>query len=227
METNIQEVNSHMRRIHVFFIILIVSLGSLLILFATSLYLSTTAARAPYQSSNWMQQMWNGMGVNGMMGGTGNTSPQPATPSYLWIIPVGLIGIVAVGVIGLAFFIAFPEIKPVTETHETFNKEPAPVDPDEGVIARAPNPRGLPNPYELVSKTLTPEERKVLNVLVTHQGRYLQKYIRNEAELSRLKTHRIIARFAERGIVTLKQSGNTNEIFLSDWLQDSKAQNSP
>jgi uncharacterized membrane protein len=53
-------------------------------------------------------------------------------------------------------------------------------------------------------------------VITAHQGRHLQKYIRKEAGLSRLKTHRIIARFAERGIVSLKKSGNTNEIFLSD-----------
>jgi uncharacterized membrane protein len=93
-------------------------------------------------------------------------------------------------------------------------------------VAKIVSASAPPSPYESVSKTLTTEERRVLDVLVTHQRRYLQKYIRKEAGLSRLKTHRIIARFAERGIVTLKQSGNTNEVVLSDWLQRSEAPNS-
>jgi uncharacterized membrane protein len=75
-------------------------------------------------------------------------------------------------------------------------------------------------PYTSVSKTLTSEERKVLDVLVSHNGKYLQKYIRAETELSRLKTHRIVSRLAERGIVTLERSGNTNEVRLSSWLQN-------
>ena len=62
------------------------------------------------------------------------------------------------------------------------------------------------------------EERKVFNVLITHEGHYLQKYIRKEAGLSRLKTHRILARFAERGIVTLEKTGNTNNVRIADWL---------
>jgi uncharacterized membrane protein len=47
----------------------------------------------------------------------------------------------------------------------------------------------------------------------------LQKYIRKEAGLSRLKTHRILARLAVRGIVTLNKFGNTNEVQLTDWLK--------
>jgi uncharacterized membrane protein len=48
----------------------------------------------------------------------------------------------------------------------------------------------------------------------------LQKYIRNESGLSRLKTHRIVARLAERGIVTLEKMGNTNQVLLADWLKN-------
>jgi uncharacterized membrane protein len=67
-------------------------------------------------------------------------------------------------------------------------------------------------------KTLTDEERKVIQVLTAHNGKYLQKYIRKEAGLSRLKTHRILVRLTDRGIVTLKKTGNTNEVQLSEWL---------
>ena len=74
-------------------------------------------------------------------------------------------------------------------------------------------------PYESVSKTLTEEELKIINVLNAHNGKYLQKYIRSETGLSRLKTHRIVARLAERGIVSLEKTGNTNQVFLANWLQ--------
>jgi uncharacterized membrane protein len=68
-------------------------------------------------------------------------------------------------------------------------------------------------------KTLTEDERKVVEVLRGHNGKYLQKYIRNETGLSRLQTHRIVARLAERGIVTLEKTGNTNQVLLADWLK--------
>jgi uncharacterized membrane protein len=72
--------------------------------------------------------------------------------------------------------------------------------------------------YDSVSKTLTADERKVVKVLNAHDGRYLQKYIRSEIGLSRLQTHRIVARLAEHGIVTLEKTGNTNQMQLADWL---------
>jgi len=66
---------------------------------------------------------------------------------------------------------------------------------------------------------LTNDERKVVEVLTSHDGKYLQKYIRNDAGLSRLQTHRIVARLAERGIVTLEKTGNTNMVVLANWLK--------
>lgn len=81
-------------------------------------------------------------------------------------------------------------------------------------------PQGAVTPYESVSKTLTTEERTILDILVSHDGKYLQKYIRAETGLSRLKTHRIVSRLAERGIVTLEKSGNTNEVYISSWLNE-------
>jgi len=66
---------------------------------------------------------------------------------------------------------------------------------------------------------VTDEERRVIQVLKVHDGKYLQKYIRKEAGLSRLKTHRILARFAERGLLTLEKTGNTNQVSLASWLK--------
>ncbi len=76
----------------------------------------------------------------------------------------------------------------------------------------------------IVMRTLKPEERKVVGVLDLHGGTYLQKYITREAELSRLKTHRIIATLSERGIVHVEKKGNTNEVSLVEWFRDGMRQ---
>ena len=68
-------------------------------------------------------------------------------------------------------------------------------------------------------RTSKPEEKKVLEVLVAHQGSYLQKFVVKEAGLSRLKTHSIISRLAERGVVSVERSGNTNQVSLAPWVK--------
>lgn len=65
-----------------------------------------------------------------------------------------------------------------------------------------------------LTRFLLPDERKVIEILLKHDGAYLQKYISKESGFTRLKTHRIIARLAERGIVTTEKSGNTNLVKL-------------
>lgn len=154
---------------------------------------------------DWWTDMWSHMG--GMMGGTGSvSSPYSA---YFGILFVIVVIIVIVSAIGLVYFIMLPEIKTsnrmaqnnnVKTSNETQNSEDS-------------------SAYESVLKTLNEDEKKILKVLRNHDGKYLQKYIRHEAKLSRLKTHRVLARFAERGMVSLQKSGNTNEVTLAEWLQ--------
>jgi uncharacterized membrane protein len=187
-----------MRKVNVFLALLIASLVSLTVLIIVGFYV---LAASPYPS-NWMSDMWRHMG--GMMGGTQVTAQNPAS-LYFGILFIILVGIAIVSVGGLVYFLAFPEIK----TTETVAKASAKQLPTQNSI----------KPYESVVKTLTDEERKVIGVLKAHDGKYLQKYIRKEAGLSRLKTHRIIARLADRGILTLEKFGNTNQVLLADWLR--------
>jgi hypothetical protein len=184
-----------MRKINIFIALLIGSLISLAILIVVGFYVFSTS---PYPSS-WMSDMWGNMG--GMMGSSDVPVQNPAAP-YFSVIFVVLVGVVIASVGGLVYFLVFPEIK--TTGQRTSSEQ---LSAQNGTTA-----------YEAILKTLTDEERKVIQVLTAHNGKYLQKYIRKEAGLSRLKTHRILARFAERGIVTLTKSGNTNEVVLSDWL---------
>jgi uncharacterized membrane protein len=137
------------------------------------------------------------------MGGTMQTA------SSYWVLYgiafIVLIALVIVGFAGLAYFVIFPEIK------NAGHNEPH--------IPSLKASESSESAYSSVLKTLTEDERKVLDVLEKHQGKYLQKYIRIETGLSRLQTHRILARLAERDIVVLEKTGNTNEVHLSDWLK--------
>jgi len=177
--------------------------------------------------------MWGGFagnsygGMDGMMGGNG-----VSTPSYLWIIPVTLIALSAFAIIGFAFYWAFPELRYIKGSCGTANVEqlarPQEMKTIESASAQTPAVSTVSpvspasNNCNVLLKSMTPEEQKVLNALVSHQGKYLQKYIAKETGLTRLKTHRIVARFAQRGIVSVKEFGNTNEIVLSDWVKGSK-----
>lgn len=182
-----------MRKINIFITLLIGSLISLTILIVAGFYVFATSS----YPSDWMSGM-----MGGMMGGTGTPIQNPALP-YFNAAFVLLIGVAIVGGGGLAYFLIFPEIKTASKT----------ANPEQ------PSAKNGTTAYEAIVKTLTDEERSVIQVLTVHDGKYLQKYIRKEAGLSRLKTHRILARMADRGIVSLKKTGNTNEVQLEDWLQ--------
>jgi predicted transcriptional regulator len=201
-----------MRRVNVFLAILMVSLAALIAITAIGFSIFTTNQN-PY---NWMSQMFSGSGtttggMGGMIGQTGQTtvSTNPLI-SYFGVIFAVLIGVTVIGIVGMAYYVVYPQLRmgtvQSTAAYQNITQKTSSVS----------------SPYESVSKTLTDEERKIIEVLNNHNGKYLQKYIRNDTGLSRLKTHRIIARLADRGIVTLEKTGNTNQVFLADWLQNQK-----
>jgi uncharacterized membrane protein len=122
---------------------------------------------------------------------------------YFGVLFAVLVSVTIIGIVGLAYYLMYPQIRiGATKSSSTINQ------PALNTVSA----------YESVAKTLTDEEQKIINVLNAHSGRYLQKYIRNETGLNRLKTHRIIARLAERGIVSLEKTGNTNQVYLANWL---------
>ena len=73
--------------------------------------------------------------------------------------------------------------------------------------------------FETLLKTLTGDERKVVEVLLAHGGKYSQKYIRTEAELSWLQTNRVVSRLAERGIITLEKDGGLGNVVLTNQIK--------
>ncbi len=187
---------------------LIVSLATLIALTAIGYAIFTSNQ----SSNNWMSQMFGGSrtntGMNGMMGGTTSTpTSNNSLLPYFGVLFAIMIGITVVGIVGIGYYLVYPQMKMGAVQIQA---------PIQSASTQTVN--GV-TPYESVSKTLTEEELKIINVLNAHNGQYLQKYIRSETGLSRLKTHRIIARLADRGIVSLEKTGNTNQVFLANWLQ--------
>jgi uncharacterized membrane protein len=192
-----------MKRVNIFLAILIASIAALI----ASTVIGFAVFSTNQTTQNWMSQMWNGMhSGGGMMGGqTGTTSTNTLLP-YFGVLFAILIAVTIIGVLGVGYYLLYPQIR---------------TSPVETPVALTQLANGS-SAYESVTKTLTEEERKVIAVLNTHQGKYLQKYIKSETGLSRLKTHRIIARLADRGIVSLEKTGNTNQVYLADWLSQQK-----
>ncbi len=210
-----------MRKITVFLALAFVALTLLVAVVIAGYYvLSRPTAQTPYPS-NWMSQMWQGMG--GMMNGnwgTATTTQDSAAPIF-GIAFIVLVVVAVIGLGGLGYFILLPEIRvsrPMRPSSQGNPTIPNNVSSPAPIIQKT-NETLIASPYESVLKTLTGNERKVVEVLRSHQGKYLQKYIRSEAKLSRLQTHRVVARLAERGIVELEKTGNTNMVMMANWLQ--------
>lgn len=189
-----------MKKVTLFAILLIISFTG----FAMSLYTLTITYQAR-STTGYMSEMMRGM-MGGMMGGEeGMVVPESVeVPIYLWILPPIFIGLLIAGAAGLIYFLALPEIRMSAQAAEPVGHPPS--SPFKG------------ERFSTLLNTMKPEEKRVFEVLISHGGKYLQKHISREADLSRLKTHRIVARFAARGIVTVRPFGNTNEVALSDWL---------
>lgn len=195
-----------MKRVNLFLILLITAITALIAATVIGFALFSTNQQNPY---DWMGQMWGNSNGYGGMGGMNNPTPTPTTTAtsmlpYYGILFAVIIAVTIVGVIGVAYYLVYPQIRMGTAQQPT-------------ALTMAPNV-STASAYESVSKTLTEDERKIITVLQAHDGKYLQKYIKNETGLSRLQTHRIIARLSERGIVSLEKTGNTNQVYLANWL---------
>lgn len=129
---------------------------------------------------------------------------------YIYLLTLTFGAVAIGGTFGLIYFLAYPEIKRAQKEVKT-------------TAAFAESSASV----EAVARTLKPDELKVFEILKLHGGKYLQKQIAKEVGLSRLKTHRIVARFAERGLVSVKEYGNTNEVMLAEWLQKREGESSP
>ncbi len=190
-----------MKRVTLFLAILISGVAALI---TTTIVGSSTLSTPQQIHNSWNSQMWGGMGS--MMEQNGAIAQAAVNPwlPYFGVLVAVLIAVIVVGVVGMGYYLARPQgLIGAVSPQAIHVAQPA----AEASAA-----------YDSVTKTLTEEERKVIDILNAHEGKYLQKYIKSETGLSRLKTHRIVTRLAERGIVSLEKTGNTNQVYLANWL---------
>ena len=100
---------------------------------------------------------------------------------------------VAVGVVG--YNLLLPRINP-TRMNET-----APVDYRDAVL-----------------RLLKDDERKLVEALAKSGGVAYQRDLQYAIGFSKVKTHRVIARLAERRLVEVTPAGKTNQIRIPTWL---------
>lgn len=73
-------------------------------------------------------------------------------------------------------------------------------------------------PLEAVYQVLLPDEQKIIDVLVKEGGSTTQRKLSRLTGLSRVKTHRVVHRLAEKNIISVEPAGRTNMITLEKWL---------
>lgn len=196
---------------------------SFLIALLALLMLSATVGQHAYAgvilkssqlSSALMCDVFGSMKAMGDMGGDmgSHVSVQNSAFPYFEVGIFILIGIAIVG-IGISAYLA------LSRTRANAVKTIVPFPKSAFSLVSQQNAQSAKTLYPFVLKALTDEERKVVDLLASHDGKYLQRNIRNETGFSRLQTSRIITRLSKRGIVTLQHSGNTNEVSLANWLK--------
>ena len=168
----------------------------------------------------------------GQMMGSQYSSTLNPMPTYFWASMITLFAVLVVGLVGVVYYTAYPQIKqsPASITADAGKNIPIEHASKEVVSSSNLSTSATATSKEIWSillRTSTPEEKRILEVLSAHNGVHLQKLIAKETGLSKLRTHRIVSRFAGRGIVNVTKSGNTNEVRLAQWLNQSSETDRP
>jgi hypothetical protein len=143
-----------------------------------------------------------GTGSGGRGYGMGRNFPQS-----FWLLPVVAPLIIVVTVLGYATL--FPELS---------EKEPPEKPSSISAVEKGEST------FDAVLRILKEDEKKVIETLVAEGGTMLQKDIRWKTGFSRVKTHRILYRLAERGLVSAEKYYNTNRITLANWLMEERSE---
>jgi len=117
-----------------------------------------------------------------------------------------LVALIILLVFALIYFVFFPRLENIVSS--------ASIQPE--VEEMKEENRNLEVAYRLME----PDETRVVKTIVEAGGSMLQKDISYNLEISRVKTHRILVKLINRGIVTAEKQYNTNNITLAGWLQE-------
>jgi len=86
---------------------------------------------------------------------------------------------------------------------------------------------GFPASFEGAMKVLREDEKEVCMAIWKEGGTALQKDVRWATKLSKVQTHRVITRLADRGVITVRKEGNRNKLSLASWLYKNTAEKNP
>lgn len=111
--------------------------------------------------------------------------------------PIVLVASLAIAIVAVSSHLIFPEIKySAGHQEERLSK----------------------TSFEAVLRVLGPEESQVMQALKAAGGRALQRDLVTQTRLSKVKMHRIVARFSQKGLISVAKQGKTNQLELVDWL---------
>jgi uncharacterized membrane protein len=152
------------------------------------------------------------MGMGGWWGAQA-TSQSPYA-GLMWFLSMIAMAVTVVGGAGLVYTLFRPEPGMVQSQGQVPRVG---VEPEKPIVVQleASKKRDV---ADAALKMLKPDELRVIEVLRRNDNRYLQKWISKDTGMSRLKTHRVVARLEERNLVVVTKSGNTNEVSLAPWL---------
>jgi len=134
----------------------------------------------------------------------------------IWILVAFVPLIVALGLV--VYEVLFPKIKiePKQFPASASSVKPA---AETKTTNTAAEPVETPQALSAILRVLNPDEQNVVNILASSGGSMLQRDISWKTGLSRVKTHRVIARLSARGIVKVQKYYNTNKVELADWVR--------
>ncbi|NOX71512.1 MAG: hypothetical protein GXO64_02325 [Candidatus Micrarchaeota archaeon] len=72
----------------------------------------------------------------------------------------------------------------------------------------------------IILRFLTPEDRKVIDILLENGGSVPQYELSRLPGLNKVKTHRILAKLEQKGIISKEQYGKINKIILNKEIYD-------
>jgi len=80
--------------------------------------------------------------------------------------------------------------------------------------------KSLKNNTEVLLRFLNQDERKLVNALVENNGKVLQAEITRLPEMSKVKSHRIVQRLIDRGVIEKESLGKTNIVRFTKEIKE-------
>jgi len=80
--------------------------------------------------------------------------------------------------------------------------------------------KSLKNTSEVLLRFLNPEEKKLVNALIENNGKVLQAEITRLPGMTKLKSHRVIQRLVDRGVIEKDKVGKTNIVRFTKEIKD-------